>query len=37
MLEDLQLQQLNQLEQYLAMVGSTQTLQKHTFTLAEHL
>jgi hypothetical protein len=37
MLEDLQLLQLNQLAQYRAMRGSTQTLQKLTFTLAEHL
>jgi hypothetical protein len=37
MLEDLQLLQLNQLERYQAMDGSTQTMQKLTFTLAEHL
>jgi hypothetical protein len=37
MLEDLQLQQLNQLEQYLVTGGSTQTMQKLTSILAEHL
>jgi hypothetical protein len=37
MLEDLQPLQLNQLEQYLVTDGSTQTLQKLTFTLVEHL
>jgi hypothetical protein len=37
MLEDLQLLQLNQLELYQETAGSTQTTQKHTFTLAELL
>jgi hypothetical protein len=35
MSEDLQHQQLNQLELYLVMDGSTQTMQKLTFTLVE--
>jgi hypothetical protein len=37
MLEDSQLLQPHQLEPFLVMDGSTQTLQKLTFTLAEHL
>jgi hypothetical protein len=37
MSEDLQPLQAHLLEQYLVMRGSTQTLQKHTFTLVERL
>jgi hypothetical protein len=37
MLEDLQHLQLSQLVLLLVTDGSTQTMQKHTFTLVEHL